>query len=146
MSAAMTVSRVSPISPNSLCSFAIRWSRSLARRRRWASWPASHCMRNCRPLIVTITCDIAGPAGSLGCSAVMGLQHRADRVDGSVQPPRNFPVRVLKRALSRYRGIEIAGEPGLVVAQRVDLRGQIVLAEIDLATPLGRGFERVERA
>src|SRR6516164_3085821 len=56
--AAITVSRVSPISPNLLRSPLIRLSSSRARFIKWPSWPSSQAIRNWRPLLVTLTWNI----------------------------------------------------------------------------------------
>ena len=41
--------------------------------------------------------------------------------------------------------IELAGEPGTIAAERLDLRRQRFLAAIGLAPPLGRRLQRIER-
>src|SRR5712692_4063684 len=54
VSAAITIRRASPISPNLPRSVPIRDSRLSASRNSCTSWPSSHAIRYCRPLMVTL--------------------------------------------------------------------------------------------
>src|SRR5580692_5815413 len=131
VSAAITVSLVSPISPNFVRKPSIRVSRSRASSMRWPSWPSSHAMRNCRPLMVTLTWDIASSRLSFAAA-----QHAADRFDGVVDALRNLAVGGLERARAGGGVIELAGQPRAIGAERVDLIGKRFLAAVGLAPPL----------
>src|SRR5689334_6565098 len=145
VSAAMTVSWVLPISPNSARRRPMRWSKSPASRRTCASWPCSQAMRNLRPLMVTVTRDRSLLRDGMCCSALMGVQHGTDRADRGVKPPRDLPVGALERARTRHRGVEIARQPRAVVIKGMDLGHQIVLAEVDLMPLFRRPLERIKR-
>src|SRR6266511_845353 len=101
-------------------------------------------MRNWRPLMVTVTCDMTRPGDCRGCSTVMGLQHGTDRAHGGVEPLCDFPACVFERAPVRDRIVEIGGEPRPVVVERVDLGGEFRLAELGLALPLGRRLKGIK--
>src|SRR5882724_5032162 len=66
VSAAITISRMSPIAPKFFFSCSTRWSRSLASVVSWASCPSSQAMRYWRPLMVTLTCVMAAPRSPRG--------------------------------------------------------------------------------
>ena len=59
ISAAITVKRVSPISPNLRRRSMMRVSMSLASARRWSSCPSSQARRYWRPAMVALTWPIA---------------------------------------------------------------------------------------
>src|SRR5580693_5488518 len=156
VSAAITVSLVSPISPNFARKPSIRMSRSRASSMRWPSWPSSQAMRNCRPLMVTLTWDIRLP--QLGSPAaprlrgsgargrlVPGLEHAADGFDGLIDALRHFAIGGLERAGAGGGLVKLAGQTGAVVVERMDLIGERLDAAVGLAPALRRliqGFER----
>src|SRR5439155_2689720 len=106
----------------------MRRSSSTASRLRWPSWPSSQAKRNWRPLMLTVTCEAALAAMRRGCSAVIGLQHGSDGVDGDVEAARDLAVGGLERARARNRVVEIGGELGAIGSERVQLRGERLLA------------------
>src|SRR5262245_61129047 len=138
----MTVSLVSPISPNRARSRVIRVSRSSARRWRCASSPSSQAMRNWRPLMVTLTCGMA--LRRVADSALVAGEHGADGIDRSIESLGDFAVGALQGASAGGGGIKLGGEPRAVGAQRVQLGGERRLAPVGLAPALDRGRERVE--
>src|SRR5664280_1435617 len=111
ISAAITVSLVSPISPNFLRSSSIRPSRSLASASRCSSCPSSQARRYWRPAIVAFTCAISfflahdlvrKPVPTFRDHALLvSVQHRLDAGDGRVQPLRDLAVAGLQPALDR---------------------------------------------
>src|ERR1019366_281041 len=136
ISAAITVSLVSPISPNFLRNSSIRPSRSLASASRWSSCPSSQARRYWRPAMVAFTWAI---------SSLVAVQHRLDADDGGVQPLRDLAIGGLQPARARGFAVERGGKPGAVDAQRVELARQPLPAAVGLAPALDRGIERVER-
>src|SRR5580704_14759782 len=151
VSAAITVSRVSPISPNFVRKPSIRVSRSRASSMRWPSWPSSQAMRNCRPLMVTLTWDIRPPPtrftrrpAARGRSA-LGRQHAADGFDGLIDTLRHLAIGGLERAAAGCSMVKLAGEPGAVVVERMDLIGERLDAAVDLTPALRRLVQRLER-
>src|SRR3954471_23363933 len=104
----------------------MRPSRSWASAMRRPSWPSSQAMRNWRPLMVTVTCDMA--ACSLRRSPVVRFQDIADGLDRDVEATRDFAIGGFERAAARCGLIELGGETGAVGAERVQLVGQIGLA------------------
>src|SRR5580693_8136616 len=154
VSAAITVSRVSPISPNLVRKPSIRVSRSRASSMRWPSWPSSQAMRNCRPLMVTLTWDIPlPPKRKLGSTcrpgarprSAGGPQHAADGFDRAIDALSHLAIGGLERAAARRGLIELAGQPRAVVVERVDLIGERLHAAVGLAPALRRLVERLER-
>src|SRR5262245_28608329 len=143
VSAAMMVSRASPISPKLPRSLSMRWSRSCASLMRWPSWPSSHAMRNCRPLMVTVTCDMVCPFDAVSGLAVIGLQDIAHRFDRDVEPPRDFPVGGFERANAGGRRIEVRRQLGAVAPQRMDLLGHVELRTRCFVPPLDGGLKRI---
>src|SRR5580704_14647127 len=114
VSAAITVSLVSPISPNFVRSPSIRVSRSRASSMRWPSWPSSQAMRNCRPLMVTLTWDIAPPPNAtlFNPPPAASLSHRAPTrrewsrwPDRCAAPPRDWRFRAHGCAPPHDRGL-----------------------------------------
>src|SRR5262245_50105370 len=112
--------------------------------------------------MVTVTCDMAFPhrryevglkthAGppqnkdNARNSPFVGLQHRTNAVHGGVDAPRNFAIGVFQMLGARRGGIEVAGELGAIAAERMQLRGQALLATVRLAAALDRGFQCIER-
>src|SRR5262249_14983931 len=72
--------------------------------------------------------------------------HRADALDGEVEPARDFPAGGFERTPSSGLGIELLREFRAVGTERLDLRGQRVDAAIGVAPPLGRRLKRIERS
>src|SRR5262245_46988949 len=105
-------------------------------------------MRNRRPLMVTVTRDRSFLRDEFCCSALMiaqrswclapissaslGIQHGTDRADRGIKSARDLPVGALERARARHRGVEVARQARPVVVKRMNLRHQIVLAEVNL--------------
>src|SRR4029077_18983465 len=153
VSAAITVSRVSPISPNFLRKPSMRMSRSRASSMRWASWPSSQAMRNCRPLMVTLTWDIPPPPTHTRLSSrrrlhgrsAIGPQRAADGFDGLIDALRHVAIGGLERAGAGGGLVELAGQPGAVVVERMDLVGERLRAAVGLAAALRRLVQRLQR-
>src|SRR6202023_3578055 len=142
-SAAMMVSRMSPISPKSSRNRAMRRSRSRARPARCSSCPSSHAIRYCRPLMLTLTCPTRVPATkalSLGW-----LDDRTNARDRGIEPRRDLPVGRLQRAAPRRRDVELGGEPRPVRIEGVHLGGERRLALVALEPAADRSVERIER-
>src|ERR1700682_4732494 len=139
----MTVSRLSPTSPNLPRNSPIRSSSSLASCMRWLSCPSSQAMRYCRPLMVTLTCDM-GASVLAAALAIMGINHRPDTVHGEIEPARDLAGGGFQLPRMRRRGIEIGRHARAVDAERVQLRGQCVLGVIALAPALDRGLQPVK--
>src|SRR5262245_20395418 len=104
--------------------------------------------------MVTVTCAMTtflvgksgrGSTWKLSLSLAMGLDDRADGVDGGVEPMRDFPVRALERAHPRGLNIEIGGKPGAIRAERLELGPQRLLAAVRVAPTLERSLKRIER-
>src|SRR5262245_29532074 len=74
----------------------------------------------------------------------MGVQHGTDRLDRAIKSPRDVPVGDLKRTPPRHGGVEVARQSRAIVVKRMDLRHEIVLAEIDLAPFFCRRIEPIE--
>src|SRR5262245_8182241 len=94
--------------------------------------------------MVTVTRDRSPWGGGLCRSAVMGVQHGTDRLDRAIKPPRDVPVGDLQRACPCRCGVEVARKARAVVVKRMDLRHEIVLAEIDLTPLFGRRLEPIK--
>src|SRR5215469_15440801 len=144
ISAAITVSRMSPISPKSARSRAMRASRSCASRAKWSSCPSSHAIRYCRLLMVTLTWPMER-ACPLRILALVRLDDRADRRDRLVELLGDLPVGALESARAGHRGIELFGKPRAVGIEGVDLRGERRLSLIPFEPPLDRSLKRIER-
>src|ERR1700722_13494782 len=144
VSAAITVSLVSPISPNFVRSPSIRVSRSRASSMRWPSWPSSQAIRNCRPLMVTLTWDIAAPPTQTlfnrcpRLRSAAGLQHAANGLDGLIDALRHLAIGGLERAGAGRGLVELAGEARAVVVERMDLIGQRLDAAVGPGPALPR--------
>src|SRR5271155_5048586 len=102
-------------------------------------------MRNCRPLMETLTWAMAAPGSPSGGLLLIGYQHAADRFDCLVDPLCDLPVGGFEPARPRRRMIEFAGEPRPIGAERVDLCEQCLMVAIEFAAPLGRSLQRIER-
>src|SRR5689334_13128485 len=98
-------------------------------------------MRNCRPLMVTVTCDMVRPFASpsgrpSGCplasvhSTVIRFQNVAHRLDCTIETPRDFTVGGFERADARRRSVEVGRKLGAVAAQRMKLVGEVRLSAI----------------
>src|SRR6185436_1092574 len=127
-------------------SFSMRWSRSWANFMRWPSWPSSQAMRNCRPLMVTVTCDMVCPFVrplASARSAVIRFQNVAHRLDRHVESPRYFAIGGLQHADARGRSVEVGGEARPVVPQRIKLLGKAGMSAVGLAAPLDGRFQRI---
>src|SRR6202011_5319785 len=106
---------------------------SCASRSRWLSWPSSHAMRNWRPLIVTVTCDMISSTGRMDTSTIVRLNHGSNGLDGGIEPPGNLLVGVFQCACSGGHRIKIAGQPRAVGAERMQLIGHAEVGVIGLA-------------
>src|SRR5262249_24268792 len=137
-SAAMTVRRVSPISPKRARSVAMRASRPSARWVRRASSPFSHAIRNWRPLMVTLTCDMAP-------SALLCREHSADRIDGGIEPLGDLAIGAFQRPVARRGGVELCGETRAVSAARMQLVVERLFAAVGLVPAFDGGGKRIER-
>src|SRR5262249_20671174 len=98
----ITVRRASPISPKRSCNSRIRRSKSRASPIRWFSWPSSQAIRYCRPLMVTVTWDMA--------SALLRREHRADALHDVVEPAGDLAVAGLQPARLCGGSVELGGE------------------------------------
>src|SRR5690606_27322743 len=102
---AITVSRLSPISPKSPLK-ALMWPlKRSARPRRCASCPSSQAMRNLRPLISTLTSGIG--RSSFGLFG----QHFADGFHGRDQPARHLAGTLVQPPRPCRHLLEFTGEP-----------------------------------
>src|SRR5665647_79247 len=138
--AAITVRRVSPISPNFVRKSAMRASRSAASACKCSSCPSSQARRNWRPAMVALTVAMAGSLRLL-----VDVQHGPDRGDRRVEPLGDLAVGGFQLARARGLAVQRIGQPGAVETQRLYLGRQGLLAAIGLAPPLDGGIERVER-
>ena len=102
VSAAITVSRASPISPNLPRRLSIRDSRLSASFSSRVSWPSSQAIRNCRPLMVTLTWLISLSPGS--------STERMVPIAASSLSAISRLVRSSRRDLDQ-RSVEFVGEP-----------------------------------
>src|SRR5258708_4528796 len=102
-------------------------------------------MRNWRPLIVTVTCDMTRSTGRMILSTVVGLDDGTDGLDGGMEAAGDLVVGGFQRAGPRRHGVEVGGEPRAIRAERVQLIGQAQVGAIGLAAALRRSLEPVER-
>ncbi len=138
ISAAITVSLVSPISPNFLRSSLDALVEILGKRLQMLLLP-----------VLAGETELAA-GNRWRCTWAMrshsfDVQHRLDAGDGGVQPLRDLAVGGLQPARARGFAVERGGEPGAVDAERVELARQPLLAAVGLAPALDRGIEPVER-
>src|SRR5690606_26859024 len=129
---AMTVRRLSPISPTAPLSPSTWVLNRSARPIRCPCWPSSQAMRYLRPLISTLTS---------GTSALRLLQNGADILHRLDQPARHF-MRAIIEPLGAGRGlVEFGGEPGPLMHQALGIHLHALLA-LHAAGQLARaGFE-----
>ena len=95
--------------------------------------------------MVTVTCDMAGLDEDVGCSTVIGLQHGADGLDGSIEPARNFAIGRFECFRMRSRGIQFGGELRTIGAKRMQLLSDRLSVIVGLAAALDCPFQRIER-
>src|SRR5690242_19968591 len=85
------------------------------------------------------------PCGNRPGSTLVRVQHGADRVDGQIEPARDFAIGGFETVAARGLRVEVGGKLRAIRAERLDLCGELVLAMIGLAPALGRSLERIER-
>ena len=141
ISAAITVSRVSPISPNLRAQLDDALVDVVRERLQVLLLP-----------VLAGEAELAAGNGgvdlrhqSLHSAASVRLQHRLDRGDGRVQPLGDLAVGRLQPARARGLAVERGGELRAVEAERLQLARRALLAAVGLAPPLDRGIERIER-
>src|SRR5690606_20151330 len=118
---AITVSRLSPISPTALLSCSTcRLNRS-ARPISRCCWPSSQAMRYFRPLISTLTS---------GTALLRFRQHLADGFHRLHQPARHVMGAVVEPLGPRRRLVQLGGEPRPLMHQALGIHlHAIVLAQ-----------------
>src|ERR1700733_13910570 len=95
-------------------------------------------MRNCRPLMVTLTWAI--------CHLLfIRIEHVADGCYRGVDARAGPAIGGLGVARARRRVIEFARQPGAVAVERMDPVSERLRRAIGLAAALRRGIERLKR-
>src|SRR5262249_11903278 len=134
--AAITVRRVSPISPNLRRRSMMRWSTSFASDCRCSSWPSSQARRNWRPAMVATIWAI---------NSLVQIHHQLDRCNRIVETLGDFAVRCLQPPRARGFAIQCRGESCAIDAESLHLSGKALFTAVSLLSPFNCGIERVER-
>src|SRR5690348_12261230 len=102
-------------------------------------------MRNCRPLMVTLTWDIRLPrlhARTAAPGSIVGGKNAPHSFDRLIDALRHLPAGGFKPARARRRVVELAGKTGPIGVEGLDVRGKRVVVTAG-GTPLrGRRFQR----
>lgn len=92
---------------------------------------------------------VFGPllAGPLFAPATLAaeLQNAADGFDRLIDSLRNFAIGRFQCPGAGGRLVKLAGKPGAVAAEDVNLFGELAIGAIGLEPPFGCGLERFER-